>query len=182
MVRALMIVEMAGKPAEHLKSTLEKHMDILNGVKGLSVNSIKVSDAKKIEEVGGKKIPAGEEMFTAFAEADFEIESFTMLTQVMFDFMPSSVEVIEPANISLTTKDATDLLNNISGRLHRYDEIAKIAGARLQQMIDQFKKAREMIDERDAKIKELSSKKSAPKKKSNTKKTSKKKSTTKNKK
>ena len=171
-----MIVEMAGKPAEHLKSTLEKHMDILNSVKGMEVHSINVSDAKKIEEIGGKKLPAGEEMFTAFAEADFEVESFTMLTQVMFDFMPSSVEVTEPANVSLTTKEATDLLNNISGRLHRYDEIAKIAGARLQQMMDQFKKARDMIDEKDAKIKELS------KTKSTAKKTSKKKSSTKNKK
>lgn len=171
MVRAIMIVEMAGKPALHLTQTLEKHMNILNNVKGLSVNSISVSEAKLIEEIGGKKVSSGTEMFTAFAEADFEVEDFPMLTQVMFDFMPSSVEVVEPSNVSITSKEATDLLNNISGRLHRYDELAKIAGSRLQQMTEQFKKARELIDERDNEIKELSKDKSKPKKSTTKKKT-----------
>ena len=73
-------------------------------------------------------------MFTCFAEADFEAKSFARLSETMFDFMPSSVEVIEPVKVTLSMGEATDLLNNISGRMHRYDELAKVAGIRLKQM------------------------------------------------
>ena len=135
MVRAIMIVEMAGRPAEHLTASLEKHIGILNEVKDIEVHSIKVSEPREIErEKTPEGTPQEDVMFTAFAEADFECESFARLSETMFDFMPSSVEVIEPSKVTMEMTEATDLLNNISGRMHRYDEIAKVAGARLHQM------------------------------------------------
>ena len=126
MVRAIMIVEVAGRPAEHLKMALGEHIGVLNNVNDITVHSIKLSEPRSIKEAEG--------MFTCFAEADFECDSFARLSETMFDFMPSSVEVIEPAKVSLSMTDATDLLNNISGRMHRYDELAKIAGERIRQM------------------------------------------------
>jgi len=145
-----MIVEVAGRPPEHLKAALGEHIGVLDKVDDITVHSIKLSEPREIEvgKVNGK---VGEEkMFTCFAEADFECDSFARLSETMFDFMPSSVEVIEPAKVSLSMSEATDLLNNISGRMHRYDELAKVAGIRLKQMaeretellaeIDKFKK------------------------------------------
>jgi len=104
-------------------------------------------------------------MFTAFAECDFEAPSFARLSETMFDFMPSSVEVIEPNKVSLEMSDATDLLNNISGRMHRYDEVAKIAGARLQQMGTQLQMAQKILAEKDEEILKLKGKKVIKKKK-----------------
>ena len=155
-----MIVEMAGRPPEHLKEALEKHIKILDDVKDIEVHSIKVSEPAEIK-FEDKKVE-GEPMFTAFAEADFECESFARLSETMFDFMPSSVEVIEPSKITMDLHDATNLLNNISGRMHRYDEIAKIAGARLQQMSAQLDMAQKILMERDEEISSL--KKSTKKK------------------
>src|SRR3989344_5922646 len=136
MIRTIMIIEIAGKPAEHVRKSLEDYVMVLNNVKDIKVNSIKVSEAKKIENSSPdeKKPKKGEEMFTCFAEVDFEIETFSRLSEVMFDFMPSSVEVIEPSSFNLGTSEVTGLLNNISGRLHRYDEISKIAHARILQL------------------------------------------------
>lgn len=131
-----MIVEMAGRPAKHLTETLEKHIGILNDVKDIEVHSIKVSEPKKIDAEKKKK---DEVMWTAFAEADFECESFARLSETMFDFMPSSVEVIEPSKITMSATDATDLLNNISGRLHRYDEVAKIIGEKYKELESKIK-------------------------------------------
>jgi len=164
MVRAIMIVEMAGRPAEHVKESLSNHIKILNEVKDIEVHSIKVSEPRKIENSQGSQgIPMEEIMFTCFAEADFETENFARLSETMFDFMPSSVEVIEPSKISIDMQDATNLLNNISGRMHRYDEIAKIAGARLQQMGTQLQMAQQALMEKD---KEQVSKKDIKKKSS----------------
>jgi hypothetical protein len=156
-----MIVEMAGRPAEHLKESLEKHIGILNEVKDIKVHSTKVNEPKVIEVENPNK--DAEPMFTTFAEADFECESFARLSETMFDFMPSSVEVVEPMKVSMDLSEATALLNNISGRMHRYDEIAKIAGARLRQMGGQLELAKKILDERDKEIAKLKKKKPAKK-------------------
>jgi len=142
-----MIIEIAGKPAEHIRKSLEEYVMGLNKVKDLKVHSIKVSDPKEIESSasGESKPKKGEEMFTCFAEVDFETENFSRLSEIMFDFMPSSVEVIEPSNFNLGTSEVTDLLNNISGRLHRYDEISKIAHARILQLNGQVKLAQKLL-------------------------------------
>ena len=169
MVRAIMIVEVAGRPAEHLKKALETHIGVLHKVNDITVHSIKLSEPRAIVRGDGQQVTSdGNEMFTAFAEADFECESFARLSETMFDFMPSSVEVIEPAKISMSMNEATDLLNNISGRMHRYDEIAKVAGERLRQMVEREKVLVAKLEEKSSakkpkkvakKVKKKSSKK-----------------------
>ncbi len=158
MVRAIMIVEIAGRPAEHLKAALSEHVGVLNKVNDITVHSIKLSEPREIV-VGGVNEKKGEEkMLTCFAEADFECDSFARLSETMFDFMPSSVEVIEPTNVTLSMVEATDLLNNISGRMHRYDEIAKIAGVRLKQMAEREKELLAKIEEWDKVAKKVNNK------------------------
>lgn len=142
-----MIVEMAGRPGAHVKEALEQHVGVLDKNKDIEVHSINVSEPKEIE-MGD--VPKGSEMFTCFAEVDFEVDNFSRLSEIVFDFMPSSVEVIDPAKVSLDGHEASNLLNNIAGRMHRYDEIAKIAGARLQQMNAQLQAAQQALMEKDA--------------------------------
>ena len=159
MVRAIMIVEVAGRPAEHLKAALGEHIGVLNKVDDVTVHSIKLSEPRALARGDGQQVTGDSEiMLTCFAEADFECNSFARLSETMFDFMPSSVEVIEPSKVSLSATEATDLLNNISGRMHRYDEIAKIAGARLQQMNAQLQAAQKVLMERDNEISKLKKK------------------------
>jgi len=147
MVRAIMIVEIAGRPAEYVKESLEKHVGVLGKNKDIKVHSTSISEPKEIEVEG---VPKGSEMFTCFSEVDFEVESFSRLSEIVFDFMPSSIEVIEPSKLVLDTNEASNLLNNIAGRMHRYDEIAKIAGARLQQTGAQLQAAQQALMDKDA--------------------------------
>ena len=162
-----MIVEVAGRPPEHLKAALAEHIGVLDKVDDITVHSIKTSEPRAIKEAEG--------MFTCFAEADFECDSFARLSETMFDFMPSSVEVIEPGKVTMTMGEATDLLNNISGRMHRYDEIGKVAGERLRQMGVSLENAKKILEERDAEILKLKKGKKVVKKKPAKKKVSKKK-------
>jgi len=157
-----MIVEMAGRPAEHLTTAIEEHIGILNKVDDIVVHSIKVSEPREVELP--KDAPAGDAMFTTFAEADFETETFARLAETMFDFMPSSVEVIEPAKVSLDMGEATALLNNISGRMHRYDDIMKMASGKIHQYEAQLQAAQKILIERDEEIVKLKKKKVVKKK------------------
>ena len=151
-----MIIEMMGRPAAHLTEAIEKHVGVLNDVEDMEVHSIKVSEPKKLVRGEGEKEVAKEnEMFTAFAEAEFEIPDLSRLSQTVFDFMPSSIEIIEPSRVNLEATEATDLLNNLSGRLHRYDEIAKIAGERLRQMSVQLEATQKVLLSKDKEIAEL---------------------------
>ncbi|MFH1237874.1 MAG: hypothetical protein ABIH79_00880 [archaeon] len=171
MVRAIMIVEMAGRPAEHVKDSLAKHIGVLSEVKDIKVHSIKISEPREIENSSGPQgTPSEGVMFTCFAEADFETENFARMSETMFDFMPSSVEIIEPSKVTLDMGEATNLLNNISGRLHRYDDIMKMAGGKLQQMGAQLKAAQEALIEKDKDIVQKKGKKVIKKKVSSKKK------------
>ena len=150
-----MIVEIAGRPAEHVKGALENHVGVLNQVKDVVVHSINVSEPKKIE--------GEEEVYTSFAEVDFETETFLKISEIMFDFMPSSVEVIEPSKVSLRIDEATALLNNIAGRMHRYDEIAKFAKIKTNQMEQRMQMMQQEIMKRDAVEKSAETKKKSVK-------------------
>jgi len=127
-----MIVEMAGRPPEHLKNMLGEHVGRLDKMKDVRVHSIKGNEPRQIEN---------QDLFTCFAEVDFEVENFSRLADLMFDFMPSSVEVIEPSKVELDCNGATGLLNNLSGRLHRYDELARMAQVRIRQLEVQLQAA-----------------------------------------
>jgi len=138
-VRAIMIVEIAGSPAQHIKNVLTEHVGKLKNVKDIEVFSIEVMEPKEIE---GKK-----GFYTTFAEVEFATKNFRRMFDVMFDFMPSSIEIVEPSNVEMSMEEATTLLNNITGRLHRYDDIAKLMKARELQMVSFIEKQKKEIEE-----------------------------------
>ena len=125
-IRAVFIVEVLGRPAEHIKQMLEEHVKKIDDMKGVTVASISVSDAKELEKE--------KDFYTCFAEVEVEAESLLHLVHVIFDYMPASVEIIKPDKVEFDIADATSLLNTLSGRLHSYDEIAKICKMQNQQL------------------------------------------------
>jgi len=136
-----MIVEMAGRPAEHVKESMTKHAGILYKLKDIHVHSIQVSEPKEIENSQG--------LFTCFSEIDFETQSFARLSEIILDFMPSSVEVVNPSEIKINLQETTNLLNNISGRMHKYDEIAKLAHFRIRQLEAQLQETQKTLMDKD---------------------------------
>tara|TARA_Y100000310_G_scaffold84575_1_gene81461 strand:- start:2143 stop:2670 length:528 start_codon:yes stop_codon:yes gene_type:complete len=132
-IRALMIVEIAGRPAEHVVETLKNHVGQIKNFKDIKVFDIKISAPKELEQQKG--------LFTCFAEVEFGVESLGRITDVVFDFMPSSIEILEPGRVGFDANEATGFLNTLSGRLHKYDEIAKVANLQNQQL---FRKLQEL--------------------------------------
>ena len=48
-----------------------------------------------------------------------------MFMSIVFNYMPSNIDIITPERINLTNSDLNDLFNTLAQKLHRYDEIAK---------------------------------------------------------
>lgn len=135
-----MIVEIAGRPSEHVREALKTHVEKLKSYKGVRIDSMSLSTPREIEKFGKDGKPTGELTgnYTCFSEIDFEAESFSIVSDVVFDFMPSSIEVIEPSKFSVGCVEATSILNNVSGRIHRYDEVARLAQFKIHQLSNQL--------------------------------------------
>ncbi len=136
-IKATFIIEILGRPVEHLVSTLELLIDKLSKEKGVNVIERVVHEPKKIEEKKledkdiGKKLKKNKgivvtnEIFTTFAEVEAEFETVESLLFIAFNYMPSNIEITSPENFILKNSDISGLLSGIVIRLHRYDEIAK---------------------------------------------------------
>jgi len=144
-IKAIMIVEIAGRPAEHIKTALDAHVSQIEKIKDVKLISKKISEPKRLE--------AEQEIYTCFAEVEVETISLSKITELVFDFMPSSIEIIEPADVRLDSQEASMFLNDLAGRLHRYDEIAKIAQFKIRELATQLQQLQQKPEEKPAKKK-----------------------------
>ena len=93
-----MIVEIAGRPPKHLSEALENHIAKIETIKDVEVTSKKFSEPTQIDKE--------KDIYSCFAEVEVEVETMFKLTELIFDFMPSSVEVLEPENVSMNSQEA----------------------------------------------------------------------------
>ncbi|MGY4884113.1 MAG: hypothetical protein ACP5NZ_00880 [Nanobdellota archaeon] len=132
-IRVALVIEVLGKPPEHLTDTLEKIIESLDKEKGVKVIS---KDIKKPIEIKDKK-----EFYTSFAEIEIEVEEILYLAIVMFKYMPSHIEIISPELIALTNSGWNDIFNELTRRLHGYDEIAKVLQIQNFQLKEKLKES-----------------------------------------
>lgn len=141
-VHAVFIIEIAGRPAEHVEETLKKLVEQFKQQKKIEI----------INTVFHKPEPV-ETLFSSFCEIEFLADNLSRILELIFDFMPSSVEIIEPEVLRLNAADANALANDLSNRLHQYDAIAKrlkieqsIILKKAEEKINELQKAHESLD------------------------------------
>jgi len=104
------IVQMMGSPKEHIKKTMNIYMDQLKDKKGLKI----------LEEHRAKPKKEGD-MYKIFTELEIEFDKTSDLVWYCFDYMPSSVEIIEPGQIVYEAPAFTEFLNDLQQKLHKLD-------------------------------------------------------------
>jgi len=117
-ITAVMILEIIGKPAEHLVKTLEEIIKELGNEKGVKINNKKINEPTELKD--------RKEFFTTFAEIEVEVEEALQLAILMFKYMPAHVEIVSPESINLTNNEYSDILSELTRRLHKYDEVARV--------------------------------------------------------
>lgn len=132
-VSAIFIIEVLGRPKEHVIETLKDLIEKIKQEKGVRVVEEKIHEAKEIEKQ--------KEMFTSYAEIEVHVESVSQLVSLSFNYMPAHIEVLEPENISLVNADVSELLNEITRKMHQYDEIARVIQLEKQILENQLKRA-----------------------------------------
>jgi membrane protein insertase Oxa1/YidC/SpoIIIJ len=130
-ITAVIILEIIGRPPEHLVETLEELIKSMDKEKGVSVKSKKINEPVLMKDQ--------KQFYTTFAEIEIEVKEILYLAVVMFKYMPAHVEVIEPELIALTNSGWTEILSEITRRLHGYDEVARVLQFENSQMQKKLK-------------------------------------------
>jgi hypothetical protein len=112
------IIEIAGSPKEHVEATINKMLDIMKENKKLNIQKKEIAKAEKIELPAEMKNAQDVEVFSSFAELELEIPNLEEVMQFCYTFMPSSLEILEPENVTMGQKDLENALNDLLGKLH----------------------------------------------------------------
>lgn len=114
-VIARFIMEVLGSPKENVENVLKEIIEKLANEKEMKVLNKVIYDAEEQEN----------KLWSTFAEIEIELPDFKRLTEVCFDYTPSSIEIIEPAGMELDSKDIQDFLNDNIARIHKYAMVIK---------------------------------------------------------
>jgi len=137
---ANVVLEIVGAPKEHVDSTLNTVIEKIKEEKGIKISHQEIGNAENIE-IGNVK-----SLFSAFVELDIEFSSVSRLLNFCFDFMPSSVEILEPEDLSLDFHKFSSFLNDLLAQLHKYDMALKNTHAKnvmLQRELEKLKGSKE---------------------------------------
>ncbi|MBN2422693.1 hypothetical protein JXB41_05670 [Candidatus Woesearchaeota archaeon] len=103
------IVEILGKPKEFVAKTLNDYIVNIEKNKALSIVKKDIAKAIKQEEA---------DLYASFVELEILGKDIKELISFCFDYMPSSIEIMDPEQLVYNSNDFTDFLNDIQGRLH----------------------------------------------------------------
>lgn len=117
-IRVIMIIEVIGKPPEHLNETLENMIKQIGEEKGVVVKEKKINEPNLMKDQ--------KDFYINFAEVEVEVEEVLHLSMLMFKYMPAHIEIISPEIITLSNNGLNEILNELVRRLHGYDEVARI--------------------------------------------------------
>lgn len=117
-IHSRLIIEMLGAPKEHIESTLRAFVDKLK----------KEEDVKILKEDFAEAEKKGE-FFAAFVEVELLAKGVDRFSWVCFDYMPSSVEILDPENFEFQALDFAQFMNDLMARLHNMDMGLKNANA-----------------------------------------------------
>jgi len=113
-IRCRTIIEVLGKPKEHVENATKEYIEHIKKDSELVVLSQEFSE---IREQG--------KLWSQFVELDLVIKGAQKLISFCFEYMPSSLEVLKPESLSLANAELSSFLNDLQARLHNVDMIVK---------------------------------------------------------
>jgi len=110
------IIEVLGKPQEHVETAIKKYVQNLKEDKRYHVVREENAEIKKQEQ---------HDLWAGFAELEFQTEKMEDIISFCFDYMPSLIEIIEPEELTFEDVDVSHFLNDLQAKLHAVDMVAK---------------------------------------------------------
>ena len=107
------ILDILGAPKEYVKQKLEEHVQKLKEDK-LDIIHHEIAEPKEQDK-----------LFTSFAELEIKFKHPQELLDFCFDSMPSSVEIVEPEEMTVNMQDLSAFLNDFQSKMHHTDSMLR---------------------------------------------------------
>lgn len=108
------IVELMGTPKEHVEETMEKVIDLIQKKDYVTLIKKDIAEIKQVETI-----------WSTFGEFEILVPDIDKLTDFCFEFMPSSIEILEPDILKIDAKKLEGSFNDILAKFHKYDMALK---------------------------------------------------------
>jgi hypothetical protein len=113
-IRSKIIIEVLGKPKEHVEETIRNYVKKIEQDPDLIVLKKEFAETKQQDK-----------LWSTFVELEIVAKGVPKLIGFCFDYMPSSIEILKPDELTLSSKSIADFLNDLQARLHSLDMIVK---------------------------------------------------------
>ncbi len=108
------ILEIVGGPKEHVEKTMSLLVDTIKKQKELKVETYEIVPAEKKDE-----------WWSTFCEMEVLFKKLDDVIEFIYEFMPSSIEIIDPQRITIENHHLSHVFNNLIARLHNTDMLLK---------------------------------------------------------
>ena len=113
-IKAVAIIEILGAPMDYVKKTMENYLEKLGDENDLKINVVHISKPEQKDK-----------FFSIYAEVELFVKKPSRIVDFCFDYMPSSIELLEPEHISFDSHSFSNFFNDLQARLHRLDMTVK---------------------------------------------------------
>lgn len=113
-IHCRIIVELLGGPKEYIAETMQQY-----------AQKIKENEAHNVLTIDVAPVEPQDKLWSTFAEIELWVKDASTLAFLCFDYMPSSIEIIEPENFHYRAADFAAFFNDLQARLHKLDMIVK---------------------------------------------------------
>lgn len=114
-LKVLITFELVGKPKEHIEQTLKAYLlNIKGDSRVLSINE-DFADAIQLEDG----------LFSTFCEFEGLVQDLEVLTWLAVNFMPASIELLEPSELKLEARVLNNWYNDLMAKLHETSNVVR---------------------------------------------------------
>ena len=104
-------------PEKHAQETMDLVFEKIKNDENINIVKHNMSKPKEVEKYKG--------FYSIFTEFEIEFDNVSDLLNVCFDYMPSSVEILEPEKLELDRDYLMGLTNDVLAKLHEWDMLVK---------------------------------------------------------
>jgi cellulose biosynthesis protein BcsQ len=121
-VHARYVIEMLGAPAEHIDKTLREYIDKLKkDDQDILIIGTEFSEPKQQEK-----------LWSIYVELEVWLKDLPKVVEFCFDALPSSIEILEPQQLTFKGAELSALLNDLQAKIHQYDYTLKDSNAKIK--------------------------------------------------
>jgi hypothetical protein len=102
------IIEVAGFPEKHVNEVMLKIIENMKKEPKIKITKEEIAEAKPAKDI-----------FAGFMEFELEIETFDRLLFFCYNYLPSSIELLETRDMKLSTEEFRSGINDLLAYLHR---------------------------------------------------------------